>query len=73
LQNFIRSGYDIELIGNNWGGLPEMQRVYPFSRISLKSKSLKLAYPEFNWKLYQELLKKPIKTPFFSPMIWTRF
>lgn len=60
-RTLSEAGYDIELIGNNWGGLPEMQRPYPFSRISLKSKSLKLAYPEFNWKLYQELLKKADK------------
>ena len=60
-RTLSEAGYDIELIGNNWGGLPEMQRPYPFSRIFLKSKSLKLAYPEFNWKLYQELLKKADK------------
>lgn len=52
------NGYEIELIGNDWGGLPDMKRNYPFSRIGLSSKTLKLAYPEFNWKLYHELLKK---------------
>ena len=60
-RTLSENGFDIELIGNNWGGLPEMQRDYPFSRISLKSKTLKLAYPEFNWKLYKELLKKADK------------
>lgn len=60
-RTLSENGYEIELIGNDWGGLPEMQRPYPFSRISLKSKSLKLAYPEFNWKLYFELLKRADK------------
>lgn len=53
--------YDVELIGNSWGGLPEMSRPYPFSRIQINSKNLRFAYPEFNWKLYRELLKKADK------------
>jgi glycosyltransferase involved in cell wall biosynthesis len=52
------NGYEIELIGNNWNGAEKMSRPYPFSRISLVSKSLKTAYFEFNWKLYRELQKK---------------
>lgn len=52
------NGYDVELIGNNWEGLPEMERPYPFSRIHLKSKKLRLAYIEFQWKLYREILKR---------------
>ncbi len=55
------NGYEMELIGNNWGGLPEMKRSYPFSRIELKSKVLRFAYVEFQWKLYRELLKKADK------------
>jgi glycosyltransferase involved in cell wall biosynthesis len=55
------NGYEIELIGNNWNGAEEMSRPYPFSRIQLVSKSLKTAYFEFNWKLYQELKKKADK------------
>lgn len=55
------NGYEIDLIGNNWGGLPEMTRKYPFSRIELNSKILKFAYVEFQWKLYKELLKKADK------------
>ncbi|GAA4164407.1 glycosyltransferase family 4 protein [Chryseobacterium ginsenosidimutans] len=55
------NGYDIELIGNNWGGDAEMSRPYPFSRIQLISKNLKTAYFEFNWKLYHELKKKADK------------
>lgn len=55
------NSYEINLIGNNWGGLPEMTRNYPFSRIELKSKILKFAYVEFQWKLYKELLKKADK------------
>ncbi len=51
-------GYDVELIGNNWGGEAIMQRPYPFSRIPLLSKSLKTAYFEFNWKLYHCLKSK---------------
>lgn len=53
--------YDLELIGNNWGGLPEIERLYPVSRIQLKGKILRYAYIEFQWKLYQELLKKADK------------
>ncbi|MGZ5197750.1 MAG: glycosyltransferase, partial [Kaistella sp.] len=49
------------LIGNSWGGLPEMQRNYPFSRLALKSKVLRYAYVEFQWKLYRELLRKADK------------
>jgi len=52
------NGYDVELIGNNWGGEGEMFRPYPFSRIPIVSKTLKTAYFEFNWKLYYELKKK---------------
>lgn len=60
-QTLSENGYQIELIGNNWGGLPEMQRNYPFSRINLKSKILRFAYVEFQRKLYKELLKKADK------------
>lgn len=52
------NGYEIELIGNNWGGAEKMERPYAFSRISLASKTLKTAYFEFNWKLYHELRRK---------------
>lgn len=52
------NGYEIELIGNSWEGLPAMERPYPFTRIILKSKNLKSAYPEFQYKLYQELIKR---------------
>lgn len=54
-RTLYENGYDIELIGNNWGGEEKMERPYPFSRITLFSKSLKTAYFEFNWKLYHEL------------------
>lgn len=67
------NGYSIDLIGNDWGGNEKMERPYPFSRIELKSKSLKTAYFEFNWKLYKVLKKKQTKTPFFWPMILTHF
>ncbi|KIA90109.1 glycosyltransferase [Kaistella jeonii] len=60
-QTLSENGYEIELIGNNWGGLPEMKRNYPFSRIILKSKILRYAYVEFQRKLYKELLKKADK------------
>lgn len=52
------NGYQLELIGNDWNGAENMERPYPFSRIHLISKSLKTAYFEFNWKLYQQLKKK---------------
>lgn len=51
-------GYDIELIGNNWGGEEPIQRPYKAHRIKLMSKSLKTGYIEFNWKLYFELEKR---------------
>lgn len=60
-RTLYENGYDIELIGNNWNGAEEMSRPYPFSRIELKSKSLKTAYFEFNWKLYHQLKKKADK------------
>lgn len=52
------NSYEVDLIGNDWNGAGEMSRPYAFSRIKLVSKSLKTAYFEFNWKLYQELDKK---------------
>ncbi|WP_288244219.1 glycosyltransferase [uncultured Chryseobacterium sp.] len=52
------NGYNIELIGNTWGGNNMLSRPYPVSRIHLISTSLKTAYFEFNWKLYRELKKK---------------
>ncbi|MBT2621517.1 glycosyltransferase [Chryseobacterium sp. ISL-6] len=57
-RTLYEKGYQIELIGNNWGGAEEMKRPYSFFRIPLLSKSLKTAYFEFNWKLYKELKKK---------------
>ena len=49
------NGYEVELIGNSWGGLLPMDRPYFFKRIELQSKILKFAYLEYNWKLYQYL------------------
>lgn len=60
-KSLSENGYDLELIGNNWGGLPKIERHYPVSRIQLKGKILRAAYIEFQWKLYQELLKKSDK------------
>lgn len=60
-KTLFDNGYSIELIGNDWEGNEKMERPYPFSRIGLKSKTLKTAYFEFNWKLYQELKKKADK------------
>lgn len=57
------NGYEIELIGNDWKGAEKMERPYPFSRIHLAAQNLKLGYPEFNYKLYKELLiKADLKT-----------
>jgi glycosyltransferase involved in cell wall biosynthesis len=52
------NGYQVELIGCSWGGLPKMERPYPFTRIEIHSKSLKWAYLEFNVKLYVLLKRK---------------
>ncbi|MDY3517383.1 glycosyltransferase [Riemerella anatipestifer] len=60
-QTLYDNGYQIELIGNDWGGNGAMERPYPFSRIHIKSKNLRGAYLEFNKKLYTELLKKADK------------
>lgn len=57
-ETLSKNGYEIEIIGNNWDGLPELKRDYPVSRIILNSKTLRYAYVEFQWKLYKELLKK---------------
>lgn len=57
-QTLHENGYEVELIGNNWGGAENMERPYLFSRIPLVSKTLKTAYFEFNWKLYWELYGK---------------
>ena len=60
-RTLYENGYEIELIGNDYGGTGEMERPYPFSFINIKSKNLKGAYPEFNWKLYQKLKRKADK------------
>ncbi|MFL9834056.1 glycosyltransferase family 4 protein [Chryseobacterium terrae] len=57
-QTLHKNDYEIELIGNNWGGEEPMMRPYSFSRIPIVSKTLKTAYFEFNWKLYWELYGK---------------
>ncbi|WP_417428017.1 glycosyltransferase [Halpernia sp.] len=57
-RTLLEADYEIDLIGNNWEGLPEMERPYSFSRIKLKSKTLRFAYIEFQWKLYKKLLGK---------------
>ena len=57
-RTLSENGYDIELLGNNWQGLPDLKRNYPISRIDLKSKVLRFAYLEFQYKLYQKLLRK---------------
>lgn len=57
-QTLYHHNYEIDLIGNDWGGVGEMTRPYVFSRISLASKTLKTAYLEFNWKLYWALYKR---------------
>lgn len=51
------NGYQVLLIGNSWDGLPSLQRPYRCIRIPLHSRSLKMAYPEFNMKLYREILR----------------
>lgn len=55
VETLYRNGYEVVLIGNDWGGADKMQRPYPFKRIKLLSSSLKTAYAEFNWKLYKVL------------------
>ncbi len=56
-QTLYNNGYQIELIGNDWGGAAPMQRPYRFTRIQHRATSLKIAYPEFNWKLYHLIQK----------------
>ena len=57
-RTLFENGYHIELLGNNWLGSPELKRNYPVSRLNLKSKVLRFAYVEFQYKLYKELLRK---------------
>ena len=56
-ETLYKDGYEIFLIGNDWGGTGEMQRPYKFKHIKHISSSLKTAYLEFNWRLYKELKK----------------
>ncbi len=49
------NGYEVHLIGNDWGGNEILERSYSYSRITIHSKSLKTAYIEFNAKLYKFL------------------
>ena len=56
-KTLSQNGYNVELIGNNWRGQPPLARNYPVTRLQLRSKILRFAYLEFQWKLYQHLLK----------------
>lgn len=56
------NGYQVELIGNNWGGESAMERPYPFYRIKHSAKTLRFAYLEFQRKLYLELRKRVDKS-----------
>lgn len=60
-ETLHKAGYKIELIGNNWGGSAELNRPFSTQIIELTSKSLKTAYLEFNWKLFQILKNKTDK------------
>ncbi len=51
------NGYQVILIGNDWLGAPELSRPYPVIRIALKAKVLRMAYIEFQRKLYHEIRK----------------
>ncbi len=57
-RTLYENGFEVELIGNDWGGAGKMTRPYSFSRIEMISKTLKTGYLEFNWKLYFEILDK---------------
>jgi hypothetical protein len=50
-RTLYENGYDIDLIGNDWKELKKWNVLILFQD-RLKSKSLKTAYFEFNWKLY---------------------
>ena len=50
--------YQIEVIGNNWGGTPEMSRTLSIFKNFFTFQKLRFAYLEFQWKLFFELLKK---------------
>lgn len=54
-QSLYEAGYQIHLIGNDWKENRQILRPYSWERIELKSKSLRGAYPEFNFKLYRKL------------------
>lgn len=52
-----KNGYSIFLIGNNWGGSPVLNRPYVCERLPLRSKMLKLAYIEYQLRLFWLLFK----------------
>jgi len=56
-ESLHADGYRVELIGNNWRGEPDMQRPYSWRRLKFRSKTLKFAYLEWQWKLYRHLMK----------------
>ena len=60
-DTLYRNAYQVELIGNTWGGEPMMERPYPFVRIDHSQTSLRRAYVEFQFKLYRELKKRADK------------
>lgn len=60
-RTLYENGYDIELIGNDYGCEKNLVRDYPIHKIKIFSRSLKTAYFEFNWKLYHYLAKKNIE------------
>lgn len=50
-----QSGYAVHLIGCTWKGDEKIERDYPTEKIPIRANTLKLAYPEFNYKLYKRL------------------
>lgn len=57
-ETLHQNAYSVELIGNNWGGEPEMSRPYAFFRIKIHAAKLRFAYLEFQWKLFFELMRR---------------
>lgn len=49
------NGFKVHLIGSTWGDETPVTRNYPTEKIKIVSRTLKTAYPEFNFKLYQRL------------------
>ncbi len=56
-DTLLQDGHSVLFIGCDWNDSIPLELPYPYHRIAIKTKTLKLAYAEFNFKLYCALFQ----------------